>query len=153
MAEEVWQHADRHSAEGDWVPHLEYKTTRRRLSSAGSQEKGLFHIGWILSIRHQNLPTQWHTSSNKTSLIVSLPMSQPCSDHHMCPDSCFPVLSHSGLSPPGPSCSHLHPPTLLPMKVPFFCPPVMCILFPILRTTSKIFYYCWYFIVKYVRFI
>jgi hypothetical protein len=47
--------------------HLDPKAGRRRLSSAGSQEKGVLHPGGNLSIGPWSPPPQWLNSPNKAT--------------------------------------------------------------------------------------
>jgi hypothetical protein len=72
------------------VLHLNLKVSRRKLFSAGSQEKGpLFHTGWSLN-RRKDLKThscsEGHTSSHPPIkphlLIVPLPIGKAHSSHH-----------------------------------------------------------------------
>jgi hypothetical protein len=49
------------------VLHLDLKVDRRRLSSVGSQEEAIFHIGKSLSIGPQSPPSQRCPSFNKAT--------------------------------------------------------------------------------------
>jgi hypothetical protein len=63
---------------------LDLKATRRKVSLAGSQEEGLFRVGWSLSMKNLKAHLQSGTlpPTRPYLLIVPHPMGQAYSDHY-----------------------------------------------------------------------
>ena len=81
---EAWQLTGRYGA-WNWELYIliQRQPGRDGLSSPGSQEESLFHVGRSLNTRSpQSLPVQWHTSSNKATPNSAIYLVQPYSNHH-----------------------------------------------------------------------